>query len=129
MAKLSIHTDEKKSKISRNIYGNFSEHLGRCIYNGIYVGENSDIPNVNGMRTDIVEALKAIKLPVLRWPMPIPSLAPCQLTALPAMISLSLSATRRPARSFAGVPISGAVAPSAPCYRRRSMPCLRSRRP
>lgn len=60
MAKLSIHTDEKKSKISRNIYGNFSEHLGRCIYNGIYVGENSDIPNVNGMRTDIVEALKAI---------------------------------------------------------------------
>ena len=68
MAKLSIHTDEKKSKINRNIYGNFSEHLGRCIYNGIYVGENSDIPNVNGMRTDIVEALKAIKLPVLRWP-------------------------------------------------------------
>ena len=62
MAKLSIHTDEKKSKINRNIYGNFSEHLGRCIYNGIYVGENSDIPNVNGMRTDIVEALKAIKL-------------------------------------------------------------------
>ena len=49
MAKLSIHTDEKKSKINRNIYGNFSEHLGRCIYNGIYVGENSDIPNVNGM--------------------------------------------------------------------------------
>ena len=48
MAKLSIHTDEKKSKINRNIYGNFSEHLGRCIYNGIYVGENSDIPNVNG---------------------------------------------------------------------------------
>ena len=42
MAKLSIHTDEKKSKINRNIYGNFSEHLGRCIYNGIYVGENSD---------------------------------------------------------------------------------------
>lgn len=38
MAKLSIHTDEKKSKINRNIYGNFSEHLGRCIYNGIYVG-------------------------------------------------------------------------------------------
>ena len=68
MAKLSIHTDEKKSKINRNIYGNFSEHLGRCIYNGIYVGENSDIPNVNGMRIDIVEALKAIKLPVLRWP-------------------------------------------------------------
>ena len=49
--------------------------------------------------------------------------------ALPATISLSLSAIRRPARSFAGVPISGAVAPSAPCCRRRSMPCLRSRRP
>ena len=68
MAKLSIHTDEKKSKINRNIYGNFSEHLGRCIYGGVYVGENSDIPNVNGMRTDVVQALKKIGVPVLRWP-------------------------------------------------------------
>ena len=58
----------RKSYIHPEIYGNFSEHLGRCIYNGIYVGEDSPIPNVNGIRTDIVDALKNIKLPVLRWP-------------------------------------------------------------
>jgi len=48
--------------------GQFSEHLGRCIYDGFYVGEDSKIPNVNGMRTDIVEAFKAIDTPILRWP-------------------------------------------------------------
>lgn len=68
MAKVSIYATNKKSKINKNIYGHFSEHLGRCIYNGLYVGENSNIPNVNGMRTDLVEALKNIKVPVLRWP-------------------------------------------------------------
>ena len=47
MSKIIVNTLERKSKINRNIYGNFSEHLGRCIYNGVYVGENSDIPNVN----------------------------------------------------------------------------------
>lgn len=46
----------------------FPMHLGRCIYEGLYVGEDSEIPNVNGMRTDVVEALKQIKVPVLRWP-------------------------------------------------------------
>ncbi|MGY3814458.1 alpha-N-arabinofuranosidase [Globicatella sulfidifaciens] len=54
--------------ISKYIYGHFSEHLGRCIYEGIYVGEDSEIPNVNGIRTDVVEALKEIQIPVLRWP-------------------------------------------------------------
>jgi alpha-N-arabinofuranosidase len=54
--------------INRNIYGHFSEHLGRCIYQGIFVGEDSPIPNVNGMRTDVVEALRRIKVPALRWP-------------------------------------------------------------
>ena len=68
MAKLIINTQDRKTTINRNIYGHFSEHLGRCIYGGIYVGENSDIPNVNGMRIDTVEALKKIKVPVLRWP-------------------------------------------------------------
>lgn len=61
-------TKEKGPKISKYIYGHFAEHLGRCIYEGIYVGEDSTIPNVNGMRTDVVEALKNIKIPVLRWP-------------------------------------------------------------
>lgn len=68
MAKLFINPGKKLSKINKEIYGHFSEHLGRCIYEGIYVGEDSEIPNVNGMRTDVVEALKKIKVPVLRWP-------------------------------------------------------------
>ena len=66
---LSINAaGQSGKKINKNIYGHFSEHLGRCIYGGIYVGENSDIPNVNGMRTDVVQALKKIGVPVLRWP-------------------------------------------------------------
>ena len=67
MRELKI-TGKSGKKINKNIYGHFSEHLGRCIYEGIYVGENSKIPNVNGMRIDVVEALKHIKIPVLRWP-------------------------------------------------------------
>lgn len=68
MAELYINHKNKVSHIEPEVYGHFSEHLGRCIYEGIYVGENSDIPNVNGMRKDVVEALKAIDIPVLRWP-------------------------------------------------------------
>lgn len=68
MRKIVVNALNRKSRINRNIYGNFSEHLGRCIYNGLFVGEDSRIPNVNGMRTDVVEALKQIRLPVLRWP-------------------------------------------------------------
>ena len=68
MAKLMINKNKKEGTIAPEIYGHFSEHLGRCIYEGLYVGENSEIPNVNGMRTDVVEALKEIKIPVLRWP-------------------------------------------------------------
>ena len=68
MNQLFINTKVTKGHIRKELQGNFSEHLGRCIYGGVYVGENSDIPNVNGMRTDIVEALKEVGLPVLRWP-------------------------------------------------------------
>ncbi len=50
MAKLVINPNKKVSKINKEIYGHFSEHLGRCIYEGIYVGEDSPIENVNGMR-------------------------------------------------------------------------------
>lgn len=57
-----------KVRISRNIYGHFAEHLGRCIYDGFYVGENSKIPNTNGVRNDIITALKKMKIPMLRWP-------------------------------------------------------------
>ena len=68
MAILKINERNKLSHIEPEIYGHFSEHLGRCIYEGLYVGENSDIPNVNGMRTDVVEALKELQVPLLRWP-------------------------------------------------------------
>ncbi len=68
MEKYLINPNEKKSTISKDIYGNFSEHLGRCIYEGLFVGKDSDIPNVNGMRIDVVNALKEMGLPVLRWP-------------------------------------------------------------
>jgi len=66
--KLVIHADSGKSTINRNIYGHFSEHLGRCIYEGIWVGENSPIPNTRGIRNDVVAALKQMRIPVLRWP-------------------------------------------------------------
>ena len=65
---LKIDTERKYSRIAPELYGQFSEHLGRCIYEGVYVGENSAIPNTNGMRNDVVKTLKDINLPVLRWP-------------------------------------------------------------
>ena len=68
MNKITLNLNRSKGTINKNIYGHFSEHLGRCIYQGLYVGEDSQIPNVNGMRTDVVEALKNIQVPVLRWP-------------------------------------------------------------
>ena len=68
MSKAVINANRSKGTIDRNIYGQFSEHLGRCIYNGVYVGEGSGIPNENGMRTDVVQALRALRVPVLRWP-------------------------------------------------------------
>ena len=68
MRKLTIDTNKTGEKINRNIYGHFSEHLGRCIYEGMFVGENSSIPNTKGMRNDVIEALRGIKVPVLRWP-------------------------------------------------------------
>ncbi len=68
MAKLFINENNKKGQINEEIYGHFAEHLGRCIYGGVFVGKNSPIPNTNGMRNDVVEALKEINIPVLRWP-------------------------------------------------------------
>ncbi len=67
-AKITLNAANQGAVINKNIYGHFSEHLGRCIYGGLFVGEDSPIPNKKGMRTDVVEALKKIKVPVLRWP-------------------------------------------------------------
>lgn len=68
MARITIQENKKKGTIQPELYGHFAEHLGRCIYEGLYVGEDSDIPNVNGMRRDVVAALKELDIPVLRWP-------------------------------------------------------------
>lgn len=65
---LILSADIEEGFINKNIYGHFAEHLGRCFYGGFWVGEDSDIPNIRGIRTDIVEALKKIEIPVLRWP-------------------------------------------------------------
>ncbi|WP_051437686.1 alpha-N-arabinofuranosidase [Eubacterium xylanophilum] len=64
----TINPKREISKINKEIYGHFSEHLGRCIYGGIFVGEDSEIPNTKGMRNDVVAALKEMQIPVLRWP-------------------------------------------------------------
>ena len=68
MNEITLDTRIGKTRIDPNIYGHFAEHLGRCIYEGIWVGEDSPIPNNGGIRTDVLEALKKIKIPVLRWP-------------------------------------------------------------
>jgi len=66
---ITIDAGKAKDTISRHIYGHFAEHLGRCIYGGIYVGEgNKKIANKGGIRLDIVDALKKLKIPNLRWP-------------------------------------------------------------
>ena len=64
----TIRADEPGSQISRYLYGHFLEHLGRAVYDGVWVGPDSPIPNQNGLRTDVVEALKALQIPVIRWP-------------------------------------------------------------
>lgn len=63
-----INADRGEHTISRFIYGHFSEHLGRCVYEGYWVGEDSPIPNTRGIRNDVVAALRQAKVPVLRWP-------------------------------------------------------------
>ena len=67
-ATITLHTDQSGQIIPKEIYGQFAEHLGTCIYGGLWVGENSDIPNINGYRTDVFNALKELRVPVLRWP-------------------------------------------------------------
>ncbi len=68
VARATIDTSKPGPEIDRHIFGQFSEHLGRGIYEGIWVGENSKIPNVHGYRKDVVDALRKIHVPVIRWP-------------------------------------------------------------
>ncbi len=67
-ATVVVRADQGRHKIDRNIYGHFAEHLGRCIYEGFWVGEDSPIPNTRGIRNDVVQALRQARVPVLRWP-------------------------------------------------------------
>lgn len=68
MARLTVNPHDPIGTINPNIYGHFAEHLGRCIYDGIWVGEDSSIPNTDGLRNDVIAALRKIKPPVIRWP-------------------------------------------------------------
>ncbi len=65
---LTIDASKAGAKIDRNIFGQFAEHLGHGVYEGIWVGPGSAIPNTRGIRNDVVAALKAIKVPNVRWP-------------------------------------------------------------
>ncbi len=66
---VTLNAADAKTVINKNIYGHFAEHLGHCIYDGFYVGEkNKMIPNTDGVRNDIIDALKKLKIPNLRWP-------------------------------------------------------------
>ena len=66
--KLVVNPDQPGPVIHRNIYGQFAEHLGTGIYEGMWVGPDSKIPNVRGWRKDVVGALKELKVPLVRWP-------------------------------------------------------------
>src|SRR3954465_8068312 len=65
---IRLHADSVEQTINKNIYGHFAEHLGRSIYGGFYVGDTSKIPNTDGVRNDVIAALRKLKIPMLRWP-------------------------------------------------------------
>jgi alpha-N-arabinofuranosidase len=67
-AQMTVHADQPGATIHKEIYGQFAEHLGRGIYEGLWVGPDSPIPNTRGIRNDVVAALKDLGVPVLRWP-------------------------------------------------------------
>lgn len=67
-ASIRIYPEQGNQQISKHIYGQFAEHLGTCIYGGLWVGPESEIPNTQGYRNDVLNALKELKIPNLRWP-------------------------------------------------------------
>ena len=66
--KITVRADEEIGTVRPEFHGHFAEHLGSCVYGGLWVGKNSPIPNVNGYRQQAVEYLKELGIPVLRWP-------------------------------------------------------------
>ncbi|HEX9003123.1 MAG TPA: alpha-L-arabinofuranosidase, partial [Blastocatellia bacterium] len=67
-ARIEVLLDEPIGRIAPEIYGHFAEHLGGVVYDGMWVGENSKVPNIGGIRKELVEAMKKIKASVVRWP-------------------------------------------------------------
>jgi alpha-N-arabinofuranosidase len=67
-AELTVHADQPGPKVNRQLFGQFAEHLGAGIYGGIWVGEDSTIQNTHGYRNDVLQALRNLKVPVVRWP-------------------------------------------------------------
>jgi alpha-N-arabinofuranosidase len=65
---MTIYADRTQGKIAREMYGHFIEHFGHCIYDGIWVGKKSSIPNINGVRKEAIDVLKAVNAPLIRWP-------------------------------------------------------------
>ena len=65
---ITLRTADAKERINKEIYGQFAEHLGTCIYGGLWVGKDSPIPNTDGYRNDVLQALRDIHVPVMRWP-------------------------------------------------------------
>ena len=68
MYQITVHGDDRIAKIEAEVYGHFTEHIGGVFYDGIWVGEDSKVPNIRGLRLELVEKLKAIGAPVIRWP-------------------------------------------------------------
>ncbi|HMK28886.1 MAG TPA: hypothetical protein VK473_04310, partial [Terriglobales bacterium] len=67
-SRIEISLNQPIGRISPNLYGHFTENIGALIYNGIWVGEDSAIPNIHGIRHDLVERLRAIRPAIVRWP-------------------------------------------------------------
>ena len=67
-ARVTVVMDESTGRLDRNLLGQFAEHLGACVYGGMWVGTDSSIPNTNGLRNDTIAALKRIHAPIIRWP-------------------------------------------------------------
>src|SRR3954463_9447873 len=65
---VKVGSQQSGPTISRQLFGQFAEHLGRGIYEGLWVGPDSKIPNTRGIRNDVVVALKELHVPNVRWP-------------------------------------------------------------
>src|SRR5258708_12640359 len=66
--KVVVRSDAEIGAVRPEFHGHFAEHLGACVYGGLWVGKKSPIPNIDGYRRQAVEYLKELGVPVVRWP-------------------------------------------------------------